>query len=96
MLFTEVDYKGMEPVKAIEMGDGSVSIMDIDVDGEGRAGIAFKKQEAGDVGADSGDGGKKLDAVNPDLIILTSNPESLKVLLDKVQRAIEHLASHKE
>ena len=90
-LFTEVTYDGMNPVKAIELGDGSTSIMDVNLDGMGRAGIAFKKKESGTVGGDSGHDGKMLDEVNPDLIIITDNVGSLEVLLDKVQRAIVHL-----
>ena len=35
-LFTEVEYQNMQPVKAIELGDGSCSIMDIGLDGMGR------------------------------------------------------------
>ncbi len=90
-LFTEITYDNMPPVKAIELGDGSISIMDIGLDGMGRAGIAFKKHEFGEVGADSGDGGKMLSEVEPDFIVVTDNIGSLNVLLDKVQRAIKLL-----
>ena len=90
-LFTKVQYENMKPVKAIELGDGSCSIMDVGLDGMGRAGIAFKKHEFGEVGKDSGDGGKMLNEVSPDLIIVTDNIGSLNVLLDKVQRAIKIL-----
>jgi hypothetical protein len=95
-LLTKVEYEGMNPVTAIELGDGSVAIMDVGLDSLGRASVAFKKQLPNDVGLDSGDGGKMLDEVNPDFIITTSNVASLKVLLDKVQRAIDHLTNNKE
>lgn len=95
-LFTEIKYENMQPLTAIELGDGSVSIMDVHLDSEGRAGIAFKKQLPSNVGDDSGGGGKMLDIVNPDFVIIASNPDSLKVLLDKVQRAIHHLTNNKE
>ncbi len=95
-LFTDVQYEDMQPVKAIELGDGSVSIMDLRLDGVGRAGIAFKKREFGEVGKDSGDGGKMLNKVKPDFIILTDNVDSLRVLLDKVERAIKHLVARGE
>ena len=89
-LLTEIEYENMNPVKGILLGDGNTSIMDVELDGLGRAGIAFKRV-AGEVGADSGTGGNMLDKVDPDFIIVTDNVESLKVLADKVDRAINHL-----
>jgi len=94
-LFTEVQYDNMNAVKAIELGDGATSIMDIDLDGAGRVGVAFKKRNSGVVGEDSGDGGKMLSEVNPDFIIITDNIGSLEVLLDKVQRALDNLKESK-
>lgn len=94
-LFKNIQYEGMEPLTAIELGDGSVSIIDVDLDCQGRAGIAFKKQLPSVVGSASGDGGKMLDEVAPNFIIITDNAESLKVLLDKVERAISHLTKQR-
>ncbi len=90
-LFTEIKYDDMEPVKAIELGEGDISIMDIDKDSEGRAGIGFRVLEGLKVGENSGYDGSPLDQAEPELIIITSNVDSLKVLLDKVERAIKHL-----
>jgi len=90
-LFTEIKYDDMEPVTAIELGSGNISIMDIAKDSEGRAGIGFRVLEGLKVGENSGYDGVKLDVAAPELIITTSNVKSLEVLLDKVRRAINHL-----
>lgn len=91
-LFSITDYNGAKDFKSIELGFGDISIFDIAKDSIGRAGIGFKYNPGLEVGDDAGFSGLRLDKVNPDLIVITDNVESLKVLLDKVEKAIAHLS----
>lgn len=72
-------------VPTIQLGDGGTTISDIAAE-DGFHGICFSEAvENNGVGADMTDqiGGMKVDEIGAYLQILTKNPESLQILIDK-------------
>jgi len=76
-------------VPTIHLGDGATSICDVHTD-EGLHGICFvEATENNGVGADRTPElkGKKVDDIGAYLQIITDNPESINVLIDKLYKA---------
>jgi len=81
-------------VPTIELGDGGTTICNIIHDDY--AGVCFSEAiENTGVGADRTDqvGHKGVDEIGAYLQIITTNPESISVLIDKLQRAKRSLES---
>lgn len=76
-------------VPTIQLGDGGTTVSDVSGDG-GFHGICFSEAvENTGVGADHTDqvGGKRVHEMGAYFQILTTNPASLDVVIDKLQRA---------
>jgi len=76
-------------VPTIQLGDGGTTISDV-IGEDGFHGICFSEAvENTGVGADHTDqiGGMKVDELGAYLQILTKNPASIDVMIDKLQRA---------
>lgn len=76
-------------VPTIQLGDGGTTISDVHGE-DGFHGVCFSEADINDgVGADRTDqiGGMKVDELGAYFQILTDNPASLDVLIDKCQRA---------
>jgi len=85
-------------VPTVQLGDGETIISDVTTD-EGFCGICFSEAEVNlGVGGDQTEnvGGKKVDEIGTYFQILTKNPDSLDVLIDKCQRAKAALLSKAE
>lgn len=85
-------------VPTIQLGDGGTDISDV-IGDDGFHGICFSEAvENTGVGADHADelGGKRVHEIGAYLQILTNNPASLDVLIDKCQRAKAALESDAE
>ena len=76
-------------VPTIQLGDGATIISDV-IGEDGLHGICFTKAEINKgVGGDQADqvGGRKVDEIGAYIQVLTNNPASFDVLIDKCQRA---------
>jgi len=76
-------------VPTIQLGDGWTTISDVH-GGDGFHGICFSESEVNDgVGADRSDavGGRTVDEIGAYFQILTKNPASIDVVIDKLLRA---------
>lgn len=76
-------------VPTIQLGDGGTTISDV-IGEDGFHGICFSEAVENDgVGADRTEqiGGMKVDEAGAYLQILTKNPASIDVMIDKLQRA---------
>lgn len=85
-------------VPTIQIGDGETIISDLTAE-DGFAGICFSEAEINlGVGGDQTEnvGHKKSDEIGAYLQILTKNPESLDVLIDKCRRARDALTAPAE
>jgi len=85
-------------VPTIQLGDGGTTISDV-IGADGFHGVCFSESITnGDVGEDRTDqiGGLKVDEAGTYLQIITKNPASIDVLIDKLQRAKAALLSEDE
>ncbi|MFT6550485.1 MAG: hypothetical protein ACJA1I_000513 [Zhongshania marina] len=76
-------------VPTIQLGDGATVISDV-ICKDGFCGVCFSEAETNlGVGGDQAEnvGNKKVDEIGAYIQILTKNPASLDVLIDKCQRA---------
>ncbi len=92
--FGTVNYENTKPISSITFGDGSLCVTDVTVDGYGFSGVSITEGlENRGVGSDMTDlvSGKVGESVTPDIILRFNNPESIDVVISKLELAREHL-----
>lgn len=97
--FVEVSYDGVDPIKSVTFGDGSLCVTDVKVDGYGFSGISITEGlENRGVGGDMTDlvAGKVGESITPDIILRFNNPASIDVVIAKLNQARKHLIEHLE
>jgi len=84
--FYKIQYEGMEPVKSITIGDGSVLISGIALDSDGFASVAFSCDKGRGVGVseDVPEGTLLKDYMGVDFMLRFDNPLSVDVLMEKL------------
>jgi len=78
--YTDVDIK----VPAVVLGDGSINVMELMNENSGFFGVGFANIEKGEIGRDINLPSHKFEDVGCEFHILSDNPKSLDVIIEKL------------
>lgn len=85
----EINEEGeVKTYPSVTMGDGSVAVSDVGIDGHGFAGIAFGEGEGKGVAVDIDvEPGTRLGSIKADFLLRFNNPRSIDVVIQALERA---------
>lgn len=96
--FGETQYDELEPIASVTFGDGSLCVTDVTMDGYGFSAVSITQGlDNRGVGGDMTDlvQGRLGESITPGLLLRFNNPDSIDVVIGKLQLAKEHLINGK-